>query len=302
LLREERYRVTNVTEEEDVKNLITPEQTKPTDARTKRTEVERAQDALAEAILFGAAQKPSAQGTARIILGLDCTSSMGEFVAERKITPEVAATIAQALFAERSGLQVQLAHFRGDDGSPKRPRQFRVSKWYTDPVDLARAMTAIEHWPGWTQHCRLLRHAVAEAEKQAIQELVIISDAFEQRTPMRPQGDDLEAARVHARRLRSLGVQIAAGFKGVIRNACPLDRAGIGAEHAFREIVEEAGYCFLLDPAELGARFKEIATAATLAAKGDAAGAQALLQHLRTVPFDMVVGEQVATAKCKPGG
>jgi hypothetical protein len=298
LLREERYCVTNVTEEEDVKNL-----TKPTDARTKRTAVEHAQDALAEAILFGEAQKPSAQGPGRIILGLDCTSSMGEFVAERKITPEVAATIAQALFAERSGLQVQLAYFRGDDGSPKRPRQFRVSnKWYTDPVDLARDMTAIEHWPGWTQHCRLLRHAVAEAEKQAIQELVIISDAFEQRTPMRPQGDDLEAARVHACRLHSLGVQIAAGFKGVIRNACPLDRAGISAEHAFREIVEGVGYCFLLDPAELGARFKEIATAATLAAKGDAAGAQALLQHLRTVPFDMVVGEQVATAKCKAGG
>ena len=48
----ERYRVTNVTEEEDMKNLI-----KPTDARTKLTEVERAQDALAEAILFGEAQK-----------------------------------------------------------------------------------------------------------------------------------------------------------------------------------------------------------------------------------------------------
>jgi hypothetical protein len=103
---------------------------------------------------------------------------------------------------------------------------------------------------------------------------------------------------VHARSLRALGVQIAVGFKGVIRNACPLDRAGISAERAFREIVEESGYCFLLDPAELAARFKEIANAVALVSKGDAASAQALLQHLRTVPFDMVVGEQVANPRC----
>jgi hypothetical protein len=199
-------------------------------------------------------------------------------------------------------LEVQLAYFRGHDTSPKRPRQFRASnKWYTEPTELARAISAIEHWPGWTQHCRLLRHAVAEAEKHSVQALVLISDAFEQRTPKRPQGDDLEAARVHARRLRGLGVRLCAGFKGVIRNACPLDRAGIAAEQAFRDIVEESGYCFLLDPTKLAERFSEIATAATLAVKADAAGAQALLQHLRTVPFDMFVGEQVANARCKPG-
>ena len=111
-------------------------------------------------------------------------------------------TIAHALFAEHgSKLQVQLAFFRGDDASPQLPRQFRVSKWYTDPVELARAIVAIEHWPGWTQHCRLLRHAVAEAEKHRVQAVVLISDAFEQRTPRRPHGDDLEAARVHARSL-----------------------------------------------------------------------------------------------------
>jgi hypothetical protein len=286
-----------------VKDLISkdPQQPQQTEADA-RTEVDAAQDALAEAMLFGQAPKQPAHGPARIILGLDCTSSMGEFVAERKITAQAAATIAQALFAGRSCLQVQLAYFRGDDGSAKRPRQFRVSnKWYTEATELTRAMTAIEHWPGWTQHCRLLRHAVAEAEKNAIQSLVIVSDAFEQRTPLRPQGDDLEAARVHARRLRGLGVQIAAGFKGVIRGGCPLNRAGIDAERAFREIVDECGYCFLLEPKGLGERFSEIATAATLAAKGDTPGAQAQLQHLRTVPFDMVVGEQIANAKCKRG-
>lgn len=278
-----------------IKDLKQPNQTEA-DART---EVDRAQDALAEAMLFGEPRKQPAHGPARIILGLDCTSSMDEYIPARNITPEAAATIARSLFAGRSGLQVQLAYFRGEDRSTNRPRQFRVSdKWYTEPTELARAITAIEHWPGWTQHCRLLRHAVAVAEKHSIQSLVIISDAFEQRTPRRPHGDDLEAARIHARRLRGLGVPICAAFKGTIRGGCPLDRAGIDAERAFREIVEENGCCFLLDPTELAERFSEIATAATLAAKGDAAGAQALLQHLRTVPFDMVVGEELTNAGC----
>jgi hypothetical protein len=283
-----------------VKDLIGKDvkQSKQTETNV-RTEIDRAQDALVEGILFGElARKAVAQGPARIILGIDATSSMGEFLPERKITAEAATAIAQAL----SGLQVQVAYFRGDGekGSAKRPRQFRVSdKWYTEPTELARAITAIEHWPGWTQHCRLLRHAVAEAEKHPVQSLVLISDAFEQQTPLRPQGDDLEAARVHAGRLRGLGVQIIAGFKGIIRGGCPLNRAGIYADRAFHEIVDQNGYSFLFEPKELPERFSEIATAATLAVKGDAIGAQRLLQHLRTVPFDMVVGEQ-AHAKCQP--
>ena len=229
---------------------------------------------------------------------------MGEFIEARRITPEAAATMANALFAKAgpAGLEVQLAYFRGDgDQSSKQPRQFRISnKWYTAPEELAHAIAAIEHWPGWTQHCPLLRHAVAEAKKQAIQELVIISDAFEERTPRRPQGDDLLAARVHARRLRDLGVKIFVGYKGTIRGGCPLDRAGVSAEQAFRDIAEEnGGACFLLNPAELAERFGEMATQAELAAKGDAVGAEALLEHFRTVPFEMpVVGEKVPNAKC----
>jgi hypothetical protein len=265
-----------------------------------RTEVERAQDALTEAMLFGEpTRKPTTQGQGptRIILGIDATTSMGEFLPARKITPEAAKTIAQSLFADRSGLQVQLAYFRGD-GSAKCPRQLCVSnKWFVEPAELARAITAIEHTPGWTQHCRLLRHAIDEAAQHSVQSLVIISDAFERRTPLRPEGDDLEAARVHAARLRSLGVQIIAGFKGVIRGGCPLDRAGVDADSAFRELVAENGYTFLFEPTELAERFSEIATAATLAAKGDAIGAQALIEHRRTVEFDVVVGEQTGT-KC----
>jgi hypothetical protein len=80
-----------------------------------------------------------------------------------------------------------------------------------------------------------------EAKKLAIMEFVIVSDAFEERTPLRPQGDDLKAAQIHARRLRDLGVTVTVGFRGVIRGGCPLDRAGVGAEQAFRAIAEANG-------------------------------------------------------------
>ena len=280
-----------------------------TEAHTEATEVVEATHALAERMLFGGEPRPQpVQGRPRIILGLDCTSSMGEFIEARRITPEAAATIASALFGKvgRAGLEVQLAYFRGngDEQSSKQPRQFRVSKkWYSTPEELAHAIAAVEHWPGWTQHCRLLRHAFAEAEKHAVQELVIISNAFEERTPLRPEGDDLLAARVHARRLRDLGVKIVAGYKGTIRGGCPLDRAGVSAEQAFRDITEENdGHCFLFNTADLAERFGEIATQAALVAKGDTAGAQLQLEHLRAVPFEMetnVVGEQVPSAKCE---
>jgi hypothetical protein len=279
-----------------------PEQT----TKPEQTEVDQARHALAEMMLFSTESRPQpVQDRPRIILALDCTSSMSEFIEARRITPEAAATMANAVFAKaaRAGLEVQLVYFRGDGGEPsKQPRQFRVSnKWYTAPEELAHAIAAIEHWPGWTQHCRLLRHAVAEAQKQAVQELVIVSDAFEERTLLRPQGDDLVAARVHARHLRDLGVKIAVGYKGNIRGGCPLDRAGVSAEQAFRDITEEnGGYCFLFNPADLLERFSDVASQAELVAKGDAAGAQALLKHLRAVPFEMtVVGEQMPSAKCE---
>jgi hypothetical protein len=275
--------------------------------QSETTEVDEARHALAERMLFGTEALPQpVQGRPRIILALDCTVSMGEFMEVRKITPKAASTVANALFAKAgpAGLEVLLAYFRGDDKSSKQPRQFRVSnKWYITPDELAHAIAAVEHWPGWTQHCRVLRHAVSVAEKQAVQELVIVSDAFEEQTPLRPQGDDLVAARVHALRLRDLGVKIVFGYKGTIRGGCPLNRAGVSAEQAFRAIAEEnGGACFLLNPADLAERFSEIAAQASLAAKGDAVGARALLEHFRAVPFEMemnVVGEQTPNAKCK---
>ena len=289
-----------------IRKIVPKPEQKAKSAQTEATEVVEAAHALAQRMLFGTEPRPQpVQGRPRIILALDCTVSMGEYIEARKITLEAATTMANALFrkAGSEGLEVRLAFFRGDDRSPKQPRQLQFSnKWYTAPEELARAIAAIDHWPGWTQHCRVLRHAFAEAEKQAVQELVMITDAFEERTPLRPEGDDLLAARVHARRLRDLGVKIVAGYKGTIRGGCPLDRAGVSAEQAFRDITDEnGGYCFLLNPKELAERFSDVATQAALVAKGDTAGAQVLLEHLRAVPFEMetnVVGEQVPSTKC----
>ena len=233
-------------------DITKSEQRKIERTRGKQTEVERAQEALVETMLFGTSGRPQDAGPPSIILAFDGTVSMGERIEERRITLEAARSIACSLFAEQSGLRVRLAFFRGDgnDRSTKHPRQLKFSKeWYDEPDKLAHHIAAIEHWPGWTQHCRLLRLVAEEAQKQAIQRVVIISDAFERRTPLRPDGDDLMAARIHAARLRDLGVKLIVGYKGTIRGACPLDRAGVNAERAFRDITQEnGGYVFLFDP------------------------------------------------------
>ena len=252
-------------------------------------------------MLFGAEPQSSVQDRPRIFLALDCTTSMGEYIEARKITPKAASDMAAGLFAAKArsaGLQVKLAFFRGDDQFPENPREMHFTEWYDNAQELARAIVAIEHRPGWTQHCRLLREVIEEVENCAVQEVVIVSDAFEKRTPLRPQGDDLQAALVHAKRLRDLGVTLSFGFRGVIRGGCPLDRAGVSAKEAFHNIAEaNGGAVFLFDPAQLKQRFDEIAERAMRVVKGDAIGAQLLLEHLRTVEFDFVVGEQTH-AKC----
>jgi hypothetical protein len=286
------------------KDLIKPNKQDEPQQSKAHTEAERAIQSYEECLLFGVSAPP-VPDRPRIILGLDCTSSMGEFIASRRITPEVAMIITKALFEKAPALEVQLVFFRGDGDkdSSEQPRQCRsYDEWYRTPEALAAAITEIEHWPGWTQHCRLLRHAVEEAKRHAVQEVVLVTDAFEPVTPRRPQGDDLDAACIHAQHLRALGTTLSVAFKGIIRNGCPLDRAGIRAEDAFRTLSEaNGGYCFLLDRAKLTNRFAEIAERAAAVTKGEALTAQALLEHLRTIPFEMnVVGEQI-NAKCGHG-
>lgn len=285
-------------------DLVRTRKNEPKPKTSTSTEADLAVHSIAEQMLFGAEPTQSVGGPPSIILMLDCTTSMGEFLPERRITPEMARTMADALFRKGgAGLRVKLAYFRGDgeEGVSKKPRQLHAFKdWYETPEDLAREIAGIEHWPGWTQICPLLRYAVDVAEKEPVHEVVVISDAFETKTKRRPHGDDLQAARVHAERLRALGATLSFGYKGTISGGCPLDRAGIRVEEAFRSIAEANGgaaFLFdLLDPATIADRLGGLAGQAALTAKGDVAGAQLLLEHFQSVPFEMnVVGAQVAS-------
>jgi hypothetical protein len=245
------------------------------------------------------ARSKRAPGPPRVVVVLDATASWGEYLPERKLTIEAARAIAYPLF-EKAGAdrpQVQFVFFRGHDGFAN--RECKASRWFSDPEALAQAIAQVEHKGGWTQHCRALAHAIKMAEEFPVDEVVIVTDAFEQRGPRRPDGDVLEDARTQAMHLRALGVNISIAYKGTIQGGCPLDRAGVGAEEAFRSIASaNGGSCFLFDPKKTGAaakRFEQIAAHATCLAKGDAAGAQVLLAHMQSVPFSMdPVGVQVS--------
>jgi hypothetical protein len=204
------------------------DQTKKKDQMKEQTEADRAVRSIAEQMLgIGPKQQ---RGPARVILNIDATTSMGEWLPERRITPEDARSIAEAVC--QPGVQVQLCYFRGDD-------EFHVSEeWYTTPEALARGIEEIEPLAGWTQHCVALRHAISEAEQQAVAQVVTITDAFERRTSRRPNGDDLKAAQVYAQRLRDLGTTVNFAYKGTIQGGCPLDRSGPGAEECFRAIAK----------------------------------------------------------------
>ncbi len=234
-------------------------------------------------------------GPPRIVVVVDATTSMGEYLPSRRVTLEAARQTVRAMFKATPQLEMQVVYFRGDECG--------ASRWFTDPEQAARTIAGIEHRPGWTQHGRAFRHIISEAKKQPIHAVVVLTDAVELRGRGNPNGDDLEDLCKDAMRLRRLGCAVTFAYKGSIPNGCPIDRAGPHAEERIREIATDNGGCvFVYNPADpkLANRFGEIATQAALAAKGDAVGAQKVLEHIRTVPFEMNVGEQVVpTRKCE---
>ncbi len=262
-------------------------------------------DRKLEAMLKGkVAQAKRKPGSPRVIISLDATSSMGEFLPSRKLDLEAFLALVLPMFekAGAAGLEVRFIYFRGDDRFGN--REWGVSRWFRDPQELARAMVAVKPMAGWTQHNRVFERVIREAEERPIQEFLIISDAFEQRGPRRPGGDNLEDARMQAAQLRALGVNVTVAYRGTITGGCPLDRAGPAAEECFRDIVKENdGSIFLLDPAklpELAEHIAQVAAHAELRAKGDEAAAKVLLGYMQSVAFTMdPVGEQVPNAKCE---
>jgi hypothetical protein len=111
-----------------------------------------------------------ARGTVgRLIFAMDATAS-------RQPSWDRACHLQAEMFGsvrEIGGLAVSLAYFRGY-------REFAATPFLTDARDLARRMTAVTCLGGQTQIERLLKHALAETQRQRVNALVFIGDAFEE--------------------------------------------------------------------------------------------------------------------------
>jgi hypothetical protein len=113
---------------------------------------------------------------ARLSFALDATAS-------RQETWDMATKVQAEMFAAASGLEVQLAHYRGLD-------QFVVSAWTSNSGALAGIMTKIFCRAGPTQIRRVLEHAHLENQREKVNALIIVSDACEEHP-----GDLYDAAR-----------------------------------------------------------------------------------------------------------
>lgn len=118
----------------------------------------------------GLAARKRARGKGRLIFALDATQSRGR-------TWDRACDIQAEMFSETAALgslAIQLAWYRGF-------REFDASPFETDSAALLRRMTAVQCLGGRTQIARLLRHALAEAERPGgVDAVVFIGDCCEE--------------------------------------------------------------------------------------------------------------------------
>ena len=124
----------------------------------------------------------------RLIFALDATMS-------RQPTWDSAQQIQAEMFQEAGnigGLDVQLLYFRGFG-------ECRASKWVGDTGSLAGLMTGIQVRGGHTQIGKVLAHARRETNRQRVQAMVFVGDAFE---------EDADAICARAGELGILGVPV----------------------------------------------------------------------------------------------
>lgn len=130
----------------------------------------------------------------RLLFCMDATAS-------REPTWDQASRIQGDMFvaAERlGGLAVRLAFYRGFD-------EFKVSRWVTDGVELARLMGRVDCLAGQTQIARSLAFAADEASTTRLHAMVLVGDAFE---------EDIDSIGLGAGRLGLLGVPVFAFQEG----------------------------------------------------------------------------------------
>ena len=105
----------------------------------------------------------------RLIFALDATAS-------RQPTWDTAAQLQAEMFeavAAIGGLDIQLVYFRGF-------KECVASRWLSDAKSLAQIMSRIQCASGHTQIQRVLSHARKENQRNKVNALIVISDAFEE--------------------------------------------------------------------------------------------------------------------------
>lgn len=163
----------------------------------------------ARSVQAPAADALTARG--RLLFCMDATAS-------REPTWDQASRIQGDMFvaAEKlGGLAVRLAFYRGFD-------EFKVSKWATNGVELARLMARVDCLAGQTQIARSLAFAVDEAVTSRLHAMVLVGDAFE---------EEIDSIGPSAGKLGLLGVPVFAFQEG----------GDPSATRAFRQIAKLSG-------------------------------------------------------------
>ncbi len=141
-------------------------------AKGERKLPSRAASAQVEAFLNRVAAVPApaaAGGRGRLIFAMDATAS-------REPSWDQACQIQGEMFAateDLGGLEIELVYYRGFG-------EFRHTKWLTDSRSLVRQMTGVFCLGGHTQIRKVLRHAIDETKRKAVNAVVFVGDCMEE--------------------------------------------------------------------------------------------------------------------------
>jgi hypothetical protein len=235
-----------------------PPNTTPTARTEARAPATAPRSAVSEFLADIKRMQPTAGARGRLVFSLDATMS-------RQPTWDSAMALQAEMFDEAAkvgSLDVQLVYYRGFG-------ECRASKWVGNSAALRDLMTGINVRAGKTQIGKLIAHARRETQKERVQAMVFIGDAFE---------EAVDNVADRAGELGLLGVPVFLFQEG-------RDPA---VERTFREIARlTKGAYARFDRSsarELAALLRAVATFAAGGRKALAAGgdkAQLLLQQLR---------------------
>ena len=182
----------------------------------------------------------------RLVFAMDATAS-------RQPMWDHACHLQADMFRETAaigGLSVQLVYYRGFD-------ECKASKWQRDGQGLARVMSGVTCLGGHTQIGRVLRHAINANDKNKVDALVFVGDAFE---------EDIDDVCNDAGRLGLVGTPVFLFQEG---------RDPV-AESAFRQIAKLTGGVWCPFDAGSARQLRDLLSAVAVYASG---GRQAMLDY-----------------------